>query len=67
MLGDMLNTDVPVFNQEVKLSRSKSKIPAALNVSVEFENLNPVPERTMSMATEIPDILRQPGQAPIEP
>ena len=60
MLGDMLNSDVPIFNQEVKLKSSKSKIPAALNVSVEFENLNPIPDRTMSVSTEIPDILQQP-------
>jgi len=53
-IGEMLNTDVPIFNQELKLKNSKSKISAALNVSVEFENLNPKIDRTMSVAAERP-------------
>ena len=36
------------------MKSSKSKISAALNISVEFENRNPKIDRTMSVATERP-------------
>ena len=71
MLGDMLNTDVPIFNKEVKLKKSRSKIPAAVSVSIEYENMTKAvlqPPRPVPLAAEddIPNLLQQPRAVPLE-